>query len=585
MTRSDDPIGDLLDDVRADLGYLDGDDEHRVDDDADLSDYSEESGRHADPEPIVRRIAREHAQADIDISRDGVPKALDWNDPEHRERLRRQFGGDAENQEAILPGFGEDGDGSTAEDDCGDGHPWVCPGCGHAVEFGRTCARSVCSRCAVAWARDLAISKSAKIRRVRKTKHQNTHEREWQKLHHQIISPSIDWYAALARRGLSLEEAQERTREVVKEILDEMCAQGLLVRHSFRGKRDDGSIAAETDDRGAWKERINSEREFYGDVRDQLAWRPHYHCIVVGDWLQGEAFTDVVEEITGWVIHRISRSDNASLRNDGAMAKALTYTVSHADIIVREEGNNRSAIWEVGSFEGDPIRSSSRFVAAPHDLEWADRAVRRNEWEVLGLSSATTECGETLPGVDDPDELARRVLEELYPDDAEGRSRVSTDAVLSHIAAGNIRVEVETLDGGGGDVSVRTGPQRPGELVPRAGAGAVVDGGGEALAPIDDVDVDDQDGGADDREHAEHGDGCDHDHDDDQHDDECSSTLVPLGEFRARGLLDDPEWCRSAPHVDEARDTDREWPRDLTPWRSESPGSAVGVDEDDPPPD
>lgn len=56
---------------------------------------------------------------------------------------------------------------------------------------------------------------------------------------------------------------------------------------------------------GLWKELLNSERMFYGDVRDQLAWKPHYHCIVVTDWFKTADFTKWIESATGWVVHRI----------------------------------------------------------------------------------------------------------------------------------------------------------------------------------------------------------------------------------------------------------------------------------------
>jgi hypothetical protein len=43
--------------------------------------------------------------------------------------------------------------------------------------------------------------------------------------------------------GLTLTEVQEAKRGVVKEILDGQRAPGVLVRHPYRGERDDGSIA------------------------------------------------------------------------------------------------------------------------------------------------------------------------------------------------------------------------------------------------------------------------------------------------------------------------------------------------------
>ena len=173
-----------------------------------------------------------------------------------------------------------------------------------------------------------------------------------------------------------------------------------------------------------------------------------------------------------------------------------------------------------------------------------------------------------MPAVDDPDELARRILEELYPDDDQPAKGVSSDAVLHHVAEGNISVDVSTTDGGGGDVTVR---DAFGEPVGSGGWG----GGDLPDAPSDPtygsdepvaetiVDADDQD--ACDR------DDCGHDHGDDDVDDdrECDGTLIPLGEARQRGLLEDSDWIKKAPHVDELREADEEWEDDLDPWRTE----------------
>ena len=547
--------------------------------------YTSESGRKADPQRIIDKI--DDTLEDVGgyhFHGDEYRKTQNFNSADDREWVRQKFD-DLDDQEPILPGFGPDGNGENAREDCGEAHPFLCDTCASTIQMGRTCAMSVCGRCGVAWARDLSIKKTAKVRRVRKEKDYHTSDKEWQKLHHQIISPPLGWWFHLAKAGLSLEDAYDVTKEVVKFILDELRAQGVVIRHSFRGERDDGSIADESDDRGAWKERLNSDREWNDDVRDQLAWMPHFHCVVVSDFIKGDQddLTERVENMTGWVLHRISHDDGVSIPNDAAMASIVTYSLSHADIQVRENAN-RSAVWEVGAFEGDAIKSSSRFTATPSDLEWSDNVVRRVAVETLGLKSGTTDCGADLPAVDDPDELARNVLEELYPDDPEGRAEVSTDAVLHHISQGNIDVEVSTLAGGGGSVRASAGAgttQLPNKAVGLSGsagdlpwsasgvASAVAADGGEE--PVEPLEADD---------HQDHGDDCgcgSDDAGDGAGDDEtCDGTLIPLGTARARGLLDDDSWLAAAAYSDQALEADEEWPDDLQPWRSSSPGSAIG---------
>jgi len=545
---------------------------------SDEEEWTAESGRRADPERVVDAIA-----STPEFSESSDQRSLKWTDEDHRDLVRRKFEGDATEQEAILPGFGERGYANNAREDCGEAHPFVCESCGHSVEFGRTCSQSVCARCGVAWCRDAAIGKAAKIRRLRMEKHKATPDKEHQKLHHQIISPSLGWFYDLAQAGLSMEEAQQKTYEVVKEILDEMRAPGLVARHSYRGIQGD-DLNDEADDMGEWKERVFHERDFYGDVRDELGWKPHYHCIVVGDWLKVRpdddeeiGLAELVEEKTGWVIHRIEREDEygekRSLESDGDMAKAVTYALSHADIIVNEDGNNRSFVEEVGAFQGDIFRSSGRFSARPSDLEWADGKVREYAEETLGLHAATTECGEQIPPVDDPNELARRVLEDIWPDDDERPEWRDEDAdtVLHHISEGNINVDVSTTSGSGGDVTVRdaTGVELDadtwGSSVPDAAGSLTYEGADEPVAVLDERDDLDHDGG------------CCSDDDDEDEEDECDGSLIPLEEARRRGLLDDDDWCRDAPHVDEAREADLEWPDDLQHWRTESPGKAIGA--------
>lgn len=534
--------------------------------------YSGESGHRAEPGPIVDAIKAKLEAVGIDSSTE-TPKQLDWNNPEHRRMVRETFDDDGA-EEAMMPAFGELGDGRNANGDCGNPHPFVCSDCGHSVEFGRTCGMSVCARCGQVWVRDAAISKAAKVRRVRKEKHHRTPANEHQKIHHIVVSPPPGWYAELGRE-LGRADVQEATREVVKEILEELRAQGVLVRHSFRFAADDGSLKSESDSRGLYKQILFSGRSWHGDVRDELAWKPHYHGIVVSDWIEGGELTEAVEEETGWVIHRIAGDDGVSIANDGQMAAATAYAVSHADILVREDAHNRSAVWEVGRFGDHIIKSSSAFAKRPADTAWADAAVRRIAPKVLGISSGTTDCGAELPGVDDPDELARKIIDELYPNDDRPAWRdLDTDAVLWHVSEGNISVEVSTMSGGGGDVTVLDAWGEPvgaggwGGSIPDVPS-STVDGADEPVATL--LDEDDC--------------GCGDDHGRDDEDDvdddrggagSCTGTLIPLEAARKRGLLVDQEWLVGAPFADEALDADVEWPDDLEPWKYTSPGKALG---------
>jgi hypothetical protein len=328
---------------------------------------------------------------------------------------------------------------------------------------------------------------------------------------------------------------------------------------------------------GLWKELLNSGRMFYGDVRDQLAWKPHYHCIVATDWFKTADFTKWIEAATGWVVHCIKDADGNSLYSDGDMARALTYSLSHGDIDVHVDSNNSSAANYVGAALGSIFKSSPRFVATDSDLNWADGKVREHCWRLLGLNSASTECGASIPPVDDPNELARKVMLELYPDD-DPPAHVNTEGVLYHVAKGNIRVDVSTTSGGGGNVTVCDAfGQKLGGSSGLDGGFPVATGDGTRViysgedSPIRVVDEDGADQG------NSCGDGCGHDHGDDDQDHVCDGTMIPLTEARKLGLLEDEEWCADAPFIEQARKADREWPDDLDRWKSKPIVNAVGV--------
>lgn len=537
-----------------------------------------ESGDRADSQRIIQAVRKRLASVGVNEDLDADPRALDWNNPRHRRKVRDRFaqnaGESVRSQEAILPGFGPQGRGENARDDCGNPHPFLCTACANDVEFGRTCSQSVCARCGVAWVRDASIKKSAKIQRVRKEQYKQSPDDVNQLEHHGVISPSLGWFYDLAAAGLTMEEAQEKTREVVKSVLSELRLQGVLIRHSYRGENDDGSIKSEHDDRGSWKEWLNSGRDWNGDVRDELAWKPHYHAIVVGNNFKtrGDELTETVEQETGWVIHRIEDDDGKSLRNDEVMARALMYSLSHADIHVHDGGNNQSQVWEVGAFKGDRTRSSQRFATRPHDLDWSDAVVRKNAPDILGLRSGTTDCGASIPAVPDPDELARKIIDEIWPQDEP--LDVDPDAVLAHVSEANLRVST-TSTSSGYDVSVTDA------------GGTRLDGSAGSIPDLA-TDPFDYTGSTDELRSLplqanvdgdDCGDDCDHDHDDEQHGDGpelCDGTLIPLEEARERGLLDDEDWLAQAAHAADALALDRKHPEELRRF-GEPPGKAIGA--------
>lgn len=59
--------------------------------------------------------------------------------------------------ELDLPGFGEPYTGEEGQIPFESDIPPICADCGHRIDIGRTCRRSVCPRCAPAWAMQTAV--------------------------------------------------------------------------------------------------------------------------------------------------------------------------------------------------------------------------------------------------------------------------------------------------------------------------------------------------------------------------------------------------------------------------------------------
>jgi hypothetical protein len=572
------------------------------------NDHHPESGRNAEASAIVESIRDELRRQGI-VPDDSDGHRYDWHDERDRRDVLRQFRANDQDDDdqiwskALLPGFGELGRATTSKETCGDPHPHVCDSCGQGLTIGNTCRESACGRCAPAWCRRAAKKKAAKIQALRQEKYYSTPDNTNANIYHVTISPRLGWFADLARAGLSLDEAREATRRVVKKILDELRAQGVVVRHPYSHKKDDGTVAeSHTEDLGEWSDRLFEGREWSGDVREELAWKPHYHCLVVSDWIKtgehqdDENIVERVEEATGWVIHRITSENSENSLDDAQAARALMYCLSHAGIEIDQHGPNRSEVWEVGSFQEDGIANSSRFQPSEANSAWAEAVTAKYAGPILGISVTGSECGRTLPAFEDGAEFARRILEELSPDEFDPRVQdVDERAVLEHVRRGDVSVPVSgSRSSSSSSSSSSSTSSTPSVSLSEDPSSTEVaeespDVGGKTrmdpreLATDSDADHDDHghDCSCSDCSFAQLKDdfGIDDEHPALERDEpeECDGQLIPLGDARERGLLDDPEWCRQADHVQEARRLDREWPDDLPPWYSHPDVEAVGI--------
>lgn len=286
-----------------------------------------------------------------------------------------------------LPGFGEE------YDTCGWQIPHVCEEHGHQHNIGRTCSRSVCPRCAPAWVAKRAVPITARIESAAKMMGEPG---EAVYKHHAVASPppemlldSDDWY--------------ESCMDALKEWMEEIEMQGIILPHPYSGKNEDDEFgAAHDDDIGEWKKRLFADRDWEGDVRHELQHRPHFHIIGATTWFPGAGQTDRIYEETkpdatsehGWVFHRITGNrgrSSISLGEIDEVARAVTYALSHCAIDTDGDGNNRylhqKTGWAYHAAEGEHHEANVRR---------AREAVHKTIGDTLGIDWTQVGCHEKV---------------------------------------------------------------------------------------------------------------------------------------------------------------------------------------------
>jgi len=298
-----------------------------------------------------------------------------------------------------LPGFGNE------YEDCGDEIPHFCEGCGHTFAVGRTCKRSECPRCGAAWVLDRAPNI---VGRLDATARMMSSVRDTAVYkHHVVFSPPSDWL-------LEADDPLDKTFHVIRDLLDRMDAEGYVFYHPWAGRPEDDG-----DDRGAWKERLFSGRDWEGDVRDELAPRGHFHAVVCSPYIPGgDVIADVHEE-TDWVIKRIQKRDGSgrSLGDLRDVARAVTYSLSHTGLDEDAAGHNQAQYRMFGS----TLHDAEIFDDV---AEAADAAVREVAPQTLGIPSKAVRCEREVA----PEEATDATLD-VYQGEEDGAGDGTDDDV------------------------------------------------------------------------------------------------------------------------------------------------------------
>lgn len=278
-----------------------------------------------------------------------------------------------------LPGFGE------PEENCGEFIPEAmrfCQHCGDPYEFKHNCLRYDCPDHAAHAIRRRAAGSDdgAGIAPALKAlqSYLYAYRSDDHYFHHLVFSPGEDWFT-------ESKYPLERTKQVIRELLDELGLQGLVAYHPFRGEHEEEG----EDDMGEWRKRLFHDREWTGDVREDLSAEGHFHAVVVGPWVD-LADVEQVHDETGWVIHRILKENsNVSIEDEKDMAEVVTYALSHAGVMDTPE-QRRLAAWMKGPdvHRISPTESIKAFMS-PIVAEAAE--------DTLGIASPSLECENEHP--------------------------------------------------------------------------------------------------------------------------------------------------------------------------------------------
>ncbi|MFC3476097.1 hypothetical protein [Halobacterium litoreum] len=313
-------------------------------------------------------------------------------------------------KEQFLPApLGLPSHGEYGQEDCGVGIPHVCEDCGFSVEIGRTCSQSRCPRCWAAWVMKTAPGLVARIMSAAKMKDGAQYK------HHVVVSPPPETY-------IDAEHPEQAALDAVGDFMDRIDLDGIALYHPWSGAQEDH------DDQGEWKFRIGEDADWYGEVREDLEHRPHFHVIGACPHVPGGGVTKALESRTGWIIDRITEKNGSpiSLADERSVARALCYSLSHTAIDTRDLEDSfggEDGAGYVRKKKGSAFHKPVDDVEEAHpshaeNLKEAKDAVHNVAPDVLGIPSMEIECQEQVEKEEDA--AKDHDVSELIDEDGDG---------------------------------------------------------------------------------------------------------------------------------------------------------------------
>lgn len=394
-------------------------------------------------------------------------------------------------------------------DDCGDSRPWGgCDDCADTIYAGRTCGSPECERCWPSAVKRKLIPTAQKLAKLRWDLYDEGGQRTNIDYNHVIASlPSV---------RVDSDEPIQRLVSIIQELLRRNwdISDFYWIYHERRIKKEyRKDVLDHPGEQGegemTWADVLSAD-----DRSQYTYYAPHFHLFFPAPRRSFDySITEAVQEKTGWVFHRVDDEDNVSVEDLDDLTRQMTYCLSHAFV-----GENGPRMELTTGMKGRLHNIEKAHSKKDEILDsFCDASPKLLGVRFANLNNAT--CEAEVPVDDDQDDADVDVDVDDDQDDAGDRA--------DHAGGGG-------GGGGGGGYDPRSLDLVSGPDLDHAEqwAGDVPSLASESPATV-----------ASDVAEVE----------------ECGGDLQPMPAMKA--LLEDPEWCEQAEHVDGLRAAVAEWDR------------------------
>lgn len=241
-----------------------------------------------------------------------------------------------------------------------------CENCADTASVGRACRRFSCPRCHESGEFHRAQTLASKLESFKRDANVQRDDEKNMLLHHLVVS-----FPEGVRFNSS--EPFERALEAVKLLLQWVNVDtGCILYHPYKVRSASQTVDGhQVSLNGGWHPiRTVIEHEDWPTVRnEQLVFDPHFHVIGVSESVYTEGYTDVLEDQTGVVIRRLTRTDSddtdPSIRDLEDLCRILLSELTHVGVSDWKDGSQQTMTRMFGTVANSPsIESTHAKVTA-----------------------------------------------------------------------------------------------------------------------------------------------------------------------------------------------------------------------------